>query len=366
MVAADTVVGAPGAPTGFTAMPVKNGVALKASATGSGISKWQYRFKYKDQNDSKYRPWRDLPSSNSNSIADKTGGVGNKAGNLRLGGTYVFQVRAVNSNGNGATSSASAAVQPLANDHIYFAGSNSLSMKEGGAFNKIVRLAEPLTDSETVTLVFSKTSSNITIDTDDATAGDQTELTWTASNWNRGQSLFVYSAGGSATDTVSVAVKAGSKASYSGKTASLSVTVTAATARGTQAKARLDHASDSGSYIVVQIADTKAAGDAGNGWALDPVQAASGEGLLVTVNNTRRLLEVRFASAGNTTAQIKTAIDAVTGFSVDRQRRHRHLAVQRHPERQAVSAARVLLQHRAEAPRRQRAPDGGCRGRPAA
>ena len=276
VVAADTVVGAPGAPTGFTATPVKEGVALKASATGSNITKWQYRFKRSTQDDSKYRPWRDLPSSASNSIADKKVSVGNKAGDLRLGGTYVFQVRAVNSNGNGATSIASAAVTPLANDHVYFATGNTVTMKEGGAVSKQVRLAEPLTGTDTVTLTFTETSSKITIDTDPSTAGDQTELTYTASNWNRGQSLYVYSAGGTGTATVSVEVKTGSKASYIGKTATLNVTVSGTAPAKPQAKARLDHASDSGTYIVVQIADTKAAGDAGNGWALDPVQAASG------------------------------------------------------------------------------------------
>ena len=247
---------------------------------------------------------------------------GNKAGDLRLGGTYVFQVRAVNSNGNGATSSASAAVTPLVNDHVYFATGNTVTMKEGGAVSKQVRLAEPLTGTDTVTLTFTETSSKITIDTDPATAGDQTEMTFHATTgqnkniWNQGQSLYVYSAGGTGTATVSVAVKTGSKTSYIGKTASLNVTVSGTAPAKPQAKARLDHASDSGTYIVVQIADTKAAGDAGNGWALDPVQAAAGEGLQVTVDDTRRLLKVRFASAGNTTAQIKTAINAVTGFSV--------------------------------------------------
>ena len=142
--------------------------------------------------------------------------------------------------------------------------------------------------------MFSKTSPLITIDTDDATAGDQTELTYTASNWNQNQSLYVYSEGGAGTATVSVAVKAGSKASYIGKTASLSVTVGTAPAKP-QAKARLDHATDSGSYIAVDIESSKAAGDEGNNWALAPVRAKTGEGLLVTVDDTRKLLRVRFA-----------------------------------------------------------------------
>ena len=134
-----------------------------------------------------------------------------------------------------------------------------------------------------MTLVFTKGNNSQVIqyiDTDPSTAGNQNELTYTASNWKQGQSLFVYAAAshwtGSA--TVNVTVKAGSKASYLTKTATLTVNVAAREARP-QAKVRLNHNSSSSTYLVVEIASTKAAGDAGNNWALVPVRAKSGEDL---------------------------------------------------------------------------------------
>ena len=232
---------------------------------------------------------------------------------VTTGTTYRYRVGA--SWEIGGVSAWSNYVTATAAEDIYFAAGNTVTMKEGGAYRKLVRIAEPLTGAETVTLVFTETSSLITIDTDDATAGDQTELTYTASNWSQGQSLYVYSAGGTGTDTVSVAVKAGSKASYIGKAASLSVTIGAAPVRP-QASARLDHASAAGNSIEVDIASAKAAGDEGNNWALVPVRAtSSGQGLLVTVNDTRKLLQVRFAYAGSTGSAIASAISAVSGFT---------------------------------------------------
>ena len=61
VVAADTAEGAPGKPTGFTVAPVKQAVVLKASATGSGITGWQYRHKRSGQDDSRYPRVEGLP-----------------------------------------------------------------------------------------------------------------------------------------------------------------------------------------------------------------------------------------------------------------------------------------------------------------
>ena len=137
---------APGTPASFTVTAVKQAVTLTASVTGSNITRWQYRYKDKltsGSTYSAYRRWRDFPSSNSTSLNKKVA-VGNQAGDLRLGKTYIFQVRAVNSAGAGAASSASTAVAPLVDDHVYFAAGSAVTMKHGGAYRKLVRLAEPV------------------------------------------------------------------------------------------------------------------------------------------------------------------------------------------------------------------------------
>ena len=237
VVAADSNVGAPGKPTGFTVAPVKQAVELKASVTGSNISKWQYRHKRSGQDDSRYSSWKDFPSSASNTL-DKQVATGSGVQDLRTTRTYVFQVRAVNSSGDGQTSDASTAVSPLSNDHIYVLGMTTVSITAGGNISrKQVQLGEPLTGTETVTLVFSvaNNSTLVSVDADPDTSGvrvgqkgHQNEMTFTASNWNRNQAFDLISNLDTAgTATVNITVKTGSKSSYIGKTASLTVNVAA-------------------------------------------------------------------------------------------------------------------------------------------
>ncbi len=239
VVAADSNVGAPGKPTGFTVAPVKQAVELKASVTGSNISKWQYRHKRSGQDDSRYSSWKDFPSSASNTL-DKQVATGSGVQDLRTTRTYVFQVRAVNSSGDGQTSDSSTAVSPLSNDHIYVLGMTTVSITAGGNISrKQVQLGEPLTGTETVTLVFSvaNNSTLVSVDADPDTSGvrvgqkgHQNEMTFTASNWNRNQAFDLISKNSlntAGTATVNITVKTGSKSSYTGKTASLTVNVAA-------------------------------------------------------------------------------------------------------------------------------------------
>ena len=222
-------------PSNFKAVALKQSVALSASTTGT-VTKWQYRYKRQsanatNSNYSSFSPWTDFPSSAGASL-DKT------VTGLRSTRRYIFQVRALNGTNVVAASGDSAAVVPLSYDHIHIVSGTAVSMKAGGNISrKQLLLGEALTGTETVTLVFSVANSStlVSVDADPDIAGmrtgakgHQSEVTLTASNWKSARSFDLISTNthtSTGTATVNISVKAGSKASYIGRTASLSVTL---------------------------------------------------------------------------------------------------------------------------------------------
>ena len=222
-------------PSNFKAVALKQSVALSASTTGT-VTKWQYRYKTQsanatNSNYNNFSPWADFPSSAGASLAETVAG-------LRSTRRHIFQVRALNGSDVVAASGDSAAVVPLSYDHIHIVSGTAVSMKAGGNISrKQVLLGEALTGTETVTLVFSVADSStlVSVDADPDIAGmrtgakgHQSEMTFTASDWKRARSFDLISTNThttTGTATVNITVKAGSKASYIGRTASLSVTL---------------------------------------------------------------------------------------------------------------------------------------------
>ena len=81
-----------------------------------------------------------------------------------------------------------------------------------------------------------------------------------------------------------------------------------------QATARLIH--DSDGLIEVRIDSAKALGAAGNAWTLVPQKSGSLDTRSVTAHDGSKELRIRFGNSGSTRAQLVTAINEVSGFTV--------------------------------------------------
>ena len=81
-----------------------------------------------------------------------------------------------------------------------------------------------------------------------------------------------------------------------------------------QATARLIH--DSDGLIEVRIDSAKVLGAAGNAWTLVPQKSGSLDSRSATAHDGSKELRIRFGSSGSTRAQLVTAINAVSGFTV--------------------------------------------------
>ena len=100
---------APPAPTGLAATPGNTSAALSWTSGGNGgaaITKWQYRYK----TTAGYGAWSDICATTSDATCPTK--TSYTVTGLTNGAAHTFQVRAVNSAGNGAESPASGAVTP--------------------------------------------------------------------------------------------------------------------------------------------------------------------------------------------------------------------------------------------------------------
>ena len=104
--------------------------------------------------------------------------------------------------------------------------------------------------------------------------------------------------------------------SVNGKVIGATVAKTFASPGAGQALAQLNHTSNASAFILVGIDPAKARGAAGNSWSIKPQRAFPNDTLRVVASDPYKELRVRFATGGSTTAEMVTAINAVSGFTV--------------------------------------------------
>ncbi len=211
---------APAAPTGFTAVagPGSGEVTLGWSdPSNSAITKYQYRQKLNSA--STWGEWTDFTGGTT---ATSTSGT---VAGLTNGTAYDFEVRATAAPGGTVLGAASAAATATPRAPALVLDPASLTVAEGGSGAYTVALATRPT--ATVTVTVAGASGEVTFDTDSATPGNQSTLTFSTTTWSAPRTVAVSAGedGDTANDSATLTHSA-SGGGYGSVTGSVAVTVT--------------------------------------------------------------------------------------------------------------------------------------------
>jgi len=204
----------PRKPTGLTATP-GNGKVILSWDDPENPDITEYQFRSRAAGDSYPAVW----SLNRNVSLLHLNGI--SLVGLTNGAQYSFQVRAVA--GSFRSEPAEVTATPLAPALLFSPA--AVGLIEGGTGSYTVALAIP--PSAPVTVTLASDSSEVTVDTDAGTEGDQNTLTFTASDWNTGKPVTVTAAqdDDTANDTATLSHTAAG-GDYGSVTAEVAVTVT--------------------------------------------------------------------------------------------------------------------------------------------
>ena len=215
-----TPVAAPAAPTGFAAAAGPGGGQVTLSwsdPSNSDIAKYQHRRKLSSAG--AWGSWTDFAGGTT---AASTGGT---VAGLTNGAAYDFQVRATAAPGGTVLGAASAAATATPRAPALVLDPASLTVAEGGSGAYTVALATRPT--ATVTVTVAGASGEVTFDTDSATPGNQSTLTFSTTTWSAPRTVAVSAGedGDTANDSATLTHSA-SGGGYGSVTGSVAVTVT--------------------------------------------------------------------------------------------------------------------------------------------
>ncbi len=214
-----TPVAAPAAPTGFAAAAGPGGGQVTLSwsdPSNSDIAKYQFRRKLSSAG--AWGSWTDFAGGTT---AASTGGT---VAGLTNGAAYDFQVRATAAPGGTVLGAASAAATATPRAPALVLDPASLTVAEGASGAYTVALATRPT--ATVTVTVAGASGEVTFDTDSATPGNQSTLTFSTTTWSAPRTVAVSAGedGDTANDSATLTHSA-SGGGYGSVTGSVAVTV---------------------------------------------------------------------------------------------------------------------------------------------
>ena len=214
-----TPVAAPAAPTGFAAAAGPGGGQVTLSwsdPSNSDIAKYQFRRKLSSAG--AWGSWTDFAGGTT---AASTGGT---VAGLTNGAAYDFQVRATAAPGGTVLGAASAAATATPRAPALVLDPASLTVAEGASGAYTVALATRPT--ATVTVTVAGASGEVTFDTDSATPGNQSTLTFSTTTWSAPRTVAVSADedGDTANDSATLTHSA-SGGGYGSVTGSVAVTV---------------------------------------------------------------------------------------------------------------------------------------------
>ncbi len=214
-----TPVAAPAAPTGFAAAAGPGGGQVTLSwsdPSNSDIAKYQHRRKLSSAG--AWGSWTDFAGGTT---AASTGGT---VAGLTNGAAYDFQVRATAAPGGTVLGAASAAATATPRAPALVLDPASLTVAEGASGAYTVALATRPT--ATVTVTVAGASGEVTFDTDSATPGNQSTLTFSTTTWSAPRTVAVSAGedGDTANDSATLTHSA-SGGGYGSVTGSVAVTV---------------------------------------------------------------------------------------------------------------------------------------------